>query len=138
MLKFMMKVGVGLFVSKSFFQSMHITEHELESVLQLDRNHICNVGTLHQIDIREHLGVASLHQRVDRTSKAQVPRWNGWEGTHIISHSGQQNLMDGYFFLKVEPHYNAYEKDIAVVNIFFGKPTVFGKNQLNYTSLTFN
>ena len=80
---------------------MHITEHELESVLQLDRNHICNVGTLHQIDIREYLGVAALHQRVDWTSKTQVPRWNGWEGTHIIALSGQNNLMGGllYFIL---------------------------------------
>ena len=24
-------------------------------------------------------------------------------------------------------YYNAYEKDIAVVNIYFGKPTVFGR-----------
>ena len=27
-----------------------------------------------------------------------------------------------------DPDYNAYEKDIAVVNIFFGKPTTIGKN----------
>ena len=26
-------------------------------------------------------------------------------------------------------HYNAYEKDIAIVNIFFGKSTVFGQLQ---------
>ena len=26
-------------------------------------------------------------------------------------------------------YYNAYEKDIAIVNIFFGEPTVFGKSQ---------
>ena len=26
-----------------------------------------------------------------------------------------------------ETHYNAYEKDIAVVNIFFGASTVFGE-----------
>ena len=25
-----------------------------------------------------------------------------------------------------DPHYNAYERDIAVVNIFFGESTVFG------------
>ena len=28
--------------------------------------------------------------------------------------------------LKGSPRYNAYEKDIVVVNLFFGKPTVFG------------
>ena len=27
-----------------------------------------------------------------------------------------------------DPHYNAYERDIAVVNIFFGESTVFGAN----------
>ena len=27
-----------------------------------------------------------------------------------------------------DPDYNAYEKDIAVVNIFFGKPTTIGRN----------
>ena len=32
-----------------------------------------------------------------------------------------------------DPDYNAYEKDIAVVNIFFGESTVFGerKRKLN-------
>ena len=29
-------------------------------------------------------------------------------------------------------HYNAYEKDIAIVNIFFGKSTVFGKKPQFY------
>ena len=27
---------------------------------------------------------------------------------------------------KESAYYNAYEKDVAVVNIFFGSPTVFG------------
>ena len=29
-----------------------------------------------------------------------------------------------------EPYYNAYEKDIAVVNIFFGGSTVFGEDMV--------
>ena len=29
-------------------------------------------------------------------------------------------------------HYNAYEKDIAIVNIFFGESTVFGKKPQFY------
>ena len=29
--------------------------------------------------------------------------------------------------------YNAYEKDIAIVNIFFGEPTVYGKLELHIT-----
>ena len=28
--------------------------------------------------------------------------------------------------LKGSPRYNAYEKDIVVVNLYFGNPTVFG------------
>ena len=30
------------------------------------------------------------------------------------------------FCLKGNPYYNAYEKDIAVVNLYFGDSTVFG------------
>ena len=29
--------------------------------------------------------------------------------------------------------YNAYEKDIAVVNLYFGDSTAFGKKELNVT-----
>ena len=29
--------------------------------------------------------------------------------------------------------YNAYEKDIAIVNIFFGEPTVYGELKLHIT-----
>ena len=32
--------------------------------------------------------------------------------------------------LKGEAYYNAYEKDIAVVNIFFGGSTVFGEEMV--------
>ena len=35
-------------------------------------------------------------------------------------------LEEFHFSLQGE-YYNAFEKDIAVVNIFFGKSTVFGK-----------
>ena len=34
--------------------------------------------------------------------------------------------MDTFKLLKGNPKYNAYEKDIAVVNIYFGDSTVFG------------
>ena len=30
-------------------------------------------------------------------------------------------------FLQGDPKYNAYERDIAVVNLFFGDSTVFGE-----------
>ena len=37
-------------------------------------------------------------------------------------------MFDVYF--KEEEFYNAWEEDIAVVNIFFGKGTVMGKNNV--------
>ena len=55
---------------------------------------------------------------------------------HINSEKYQISL-----FLSQEEYYNAFEKDIAVVNIFLGKPTVFGKflfSRLYATSLMLN
>ena len=37
-----------------------------------------------------------------------------------------KTLIWYFFVFKGKPTYNAYEKDIAVVNIFFGDSTVFG------------
>ena len=36
-------------------------------------------------------------------------------------------------FLQDKLQYNAYEKDIAIVNIFFGEPTVYGELQPHIT-----
>ena len=33
--------------------------------------------------------------------------------------------------LEGDPMYNAYDRDIAVVNIFFGESTVFGERKQN-------
>ena len=38
----------------------------------------------------------------------------------------QTNHSNETMSLKGSPQYNAYEKDIAVVNLFFGESTVFG------------
>ena len=32
-------------------------------------------------------------------------------------------------FLQEVTYYNAYEKDITIVNIFFGEPTVYGESK---------
>ena len=37
------------------------------------------------------------------------------------------NASIDHYPLQEEAYYNAYEKDIAVVNIFFGGSTVFGE-----------
>ena len=36
-------------------------------------------------------------------------------------------ILQVTFCLKGNPYYNAYEKDIAVVNLYFGDSTVFGE-----------
>ena len=36
------------------------------------------------------------------------------------------------YFSQESEHYNVYEKDIAVVNIFFGSSTVFGLKSTLY------
>ena len=35
-------------------------------------------------------------------------------------------ITDSINFFQDVTFYNAYEKDIAIVNIFFGEPTVYG------------
>ena len=35
-----------------------------------------------------------------------------------------------------QSYYNAYKKDIAIVNIFFGEPTVFGESQSSTNDIT--
>ena len=40
------------------------------------------------------------------------------------------NILDqNRLYHQGQEDYNAYEKDIAIVNIFFGEPTVFGELQ---------
>ena len=47
-----------------------------------------------------------------------------------ISKSAKTLLGNPQLFQQGEVLYNAYEKDIAIVNIFFGDSTVFGKLHL--------
>ena len=46
--------------------------------------------------------------------------------TQVI-HANQPNLRSNQPFCQDHVFYNAYEKDIAIVNIFFGDSTVFGE-----------
>ena len=48
--------------------------------------------------------------------------------SHMLKQAGPNRDKDVLLdILLQEQHYNAYEKDIAVVHIFFGKSTVFGR-----------
>ena len=54
----------------------------------------------------------------------------GWLQRSSYLHSLRFELTNGFvlnIYFQGEYYYNAYEKDIAVVNIYFGKPTVFGR-----------
>ena len=51
----------------------------------------------------------------------------------IINHLKYENQT---ILLKESPEYNAYEKDIAVVNLYFGDSTVFGIRQLSFLIYT--
>ena len=42
-------------------------------------------------------------------------------------HPNMEIIKITWQYLKGDPMYNAYDRDIAVVNIFFGESTVFGE-----------
>ena len=56
---------------------------------------------------------------------------NGMASKELISSLTEvwmdQRQFFGIFYFQGEYYYNAFEKDNAVVNIYFGKPTVFGR-----------
>ena len=56
--------------------------------------------------------------------------------TDINNNLTSSKLPDVDVFLNPAKYeyYNAYEKDIAVVNIFFGSPTVFGIELTSFQS----
>ena len=45
---------------------------------------------------------------------------------HLKTNLGPINTAKNQFLQKGNPEYNVYEKDIAVVNLYFGDSTVFG------------
>ena len=93
------------------------------------------MATSHQFDIREYYN--KLHQETVRlrTLETEIPKEIlGRERTVGFPHSGViQNFDSSSTFIiinKGDAYYNAYEKDIAMVNIFFGGSTVFGGEML--------
>ena len=95
------------------------------------------MATSHQFDIREYYN--KLHQETVRvrTLEAEIPNdILGRERTVGFPHSGViQNFGPSSTFIiinKGDAYYNAYEKDIAMVNIFFGGSTVFGEEMFFY------
>ena len=46
-----------------------------------------------------------------------------------MARAKEQEIIES---IREDSEYNAYDKDIAVVNIFFGKPTTIGRGFLSY------
>ena len=70
-----------------------------------------------------------LYQQAARTLETEVSQYPRKRAVGL-PHPGLNSKM--LFFIQNDPiqgeaYYNAYEKDIAVVNIFFGGSTVFGE-----------
>ena len=91
----------------------------------------------HQFDIRKYCN--KLHQETVRlwTLETEIPKEIlGRERTVGFPHSGViQKFGSSFTFIiinKGDAYYNAYEKDIAMVNIFFGGSTVFGEEMFFY------
>ena len=63
-----------------------------------------------------------LHYRLpDYVARVESPM----RAHYPVARAEGQEIIES---LVGDPDYNAYEKDIAVVNIFFGKPTTIGTN----------
>ena len=119
---------------------MRLSKLEPEPLLQLDLDLLGNVATkclgdLWQFDHR-------LHQQDHGATQTQLPKLYGRQGAHILTHKGVlvKCISDqSTFYHQGQKYYNAYQKDIAIVNIFFGEPTVYGElqyylNQLKTTN----
>ena len=126
---------VSIYVKINSLQSLHLTQLELELYLQPDRRHLHgNVEARDPVDIRELLQVPGLHQRTDWTNETDLPWWDGWKGTPDLNCSGFDQPNSEFRKISLVwcscqgGYYNAYEKDIAVLNIFFGKSMVFGRS----------
>ena len=87
------------------------------------------VATSHQFDIWEHLN--GIHQQTERTLETEVSKKILGRARAVgLPHPGHFIAKWFYSLSMIQQdgaYYNAYDKDIAVVNIFFGGSTVFGE-----------
>ena len=65
-----------------------------------------------------------------RADENQLPKPDGGGGADNFTHQG---FAKQFYHKLINPvqdatYYNAYDKDIAIVNIFFGEPTAYGES----------
>ena len=65
-----------------------------------------------------------------RADENELPKQDGAEGADNFTHQGfaEQFYHKLINFVQDVTYYNAYEREIAIVNIFFGEPTAYGES----------
>ena len=105
---------------------MWLKKSQPESFLQPVSNIPGKVAASHQVDLRKHHD--QLHEQHARPFQTELPKnVLGRPGVVSLPHSGFDTKFIKTDWIQGEAYYNAYKKDIAVVNIFFGGSTVFGE-----------
>ena len=118
-------------------QLMRFAESEPESILWPDLTISDNVATKRRWNLwRRNNG---LCQQDSEPTETEVPERHGWKRDHKVSDQGGPSCKrSSWHFSQGEQHYDAYKKDIAIVNIFFGEPTVYGEmNRLSPLNILF-
>ena len=105
---------------------MRFAESEPESILWPDLTISDNVATKRSPNLwRPNRG---LCQQDSEPTETEVPERHGWKRDHKVSDQGGLSCKrSSSHFSQGEQHYDAFKKDIAIVNIFFGEPTVYGE-----------
>ena len=114
-----------------FLQGLWLEKPEPEPFLHLDRLLTGEVATGAELDLWKHHH--DIHQRSDRACQIGVSNnETARKWTPVISYTGNVfcndqafNFDNEYFPLKGFPQYDAYEKDIAVVSLYFGDSTAY-------------
>ena len=121
-------------------QVVWLKKYELEPLLQLDQHLSGEMAANHQRNLRQHQH--HLRRRAAWTHETKIPTSHDWGRTTFSSFRGEWfrfiTAKIKTFYQKGNPKYNAYDKDIAVFNLYFGDSTVFGKfSQYLSTQLLF-
>ena len=111
---------------------MWLKKPELEPLLQPDQLLVSQMATGYQQNLRREQQ-RRLHQRAKGTNATEVSTKQSSRGTSLFSYQGEpfvhifKTPIIKHFHLKGDQMYNAYYKDIAVVNLYFGDSTAFGE-----------
>ena len=127
--KFRWSIYSYMYTVHENIQVVWLKKCELEPLLQLDQHLSGEMAANHQRNLRQHQH--HLRRRAAWTHETKIPTSHDWGRTTFSSFRGKWfrfiSAKIKTFYQKGNPKYNAYDKDIAVFNIYFGDSTVFGK-----------